>query len=70
MTPEQLIHIDLKRAYLCLETDCSAIGNSSCYCPACNSTKVYSLAKLLDGQNSDSRPVNGSPCDSEEVKHG
>lgn len=42
----QLVHIPLSRAYLC--QDCSEIGNSANWCPACTSTSILPLARVLD----------------------
>lgn len=44
----QLVHFPPKVLYLCLEQDCGEVGNSNSYCPACNSTALLSLTKVLN----------------------
>jgi len=47
MNVAELQHIPLNQAYICLEADCGAIGNSNSWCPACNSTKVWPVTRWV-----------------------
>jgi len=43
----ELQHFPLAQAYICLEIDCGAVGNSNSWCPACSSRKIYPLVKWI-----------------------
>ena len=47
MNLKELHHFSLGELFLCLEADCGRVGNSNSYCPACNSTALLPLTKLI-----------------------
>jgi hypothetical protein len=54
LASSQLVHLPLSRAFLC--QDCSEIGNSANWCPACSSTALLPLARVLD-RTAEIKPV-------------